>query len=64
MRAMYNGRSFGRRGRLPLPSTCDQTKLIPAGADSASTVCVASQERNEGGFLVNWGRSDNEICRG
>jgi hypothetical protein len=24
--------------KLPLPSSCDQTKLIPSGADSASTV--------------------------
>jgi hypothetical protein len=30
--------SSGRRGKLPLPSPCDETKLIRASADSASTV--------------------------
>jgi hypothetical protein len=35
---MYNGGSLGRRGKLPLPSPCDGTKLIRAGADSASTI--------------------------
>jgi hypothetical protein len=34
--------SSGRRGKLPLPSPCDETKLIRAGADSASTVSTHS----------------------
>jgi hypothetical protein len=43
MRAMYNGRELGakRYCKLPLPSPCDQTKLIPASADSASTVSIS-----------------------
>jgi hypothetical protein len=38
MRATYNGRSSGRRGKLPLLSSHDETKLNAAGTDSASTV--------------------------
>jgi hypothetical protein len=44
MRAMYSTTvgELGRRGKLPLPSPCDQTKLIPADTDSASTLLVGS----------------------
>ena len=36
--AMYNGGSSGRGGKLPLPSSHDQTKLIAAGADPTSAI--------------------------
>ena len=32
------GGGLGRRGKLPLPSACDQIKLNAEGADSSSTV--------------------------
>ena len=37
---------LGRRGKLPLSSSCDPTKLITAGADPASTIPTPSRSTN------------------